>query len=388
MTAHMLRDSAERAYRMCARCVMDTTDVDIVFDAGGRCNYCIMVESEIEHHWLPLQRGEAELRGIIAAIKEFGKGKQYDSIIGLSGGVDSSYLAVKAVEWGLKPLAVHVDAGWNSELAVKNIDRIVTRLGLDLHTHVIDWEEAKDLQLAYLRSNLANQDCPQEHAFFGALYTYAVENGIRWVISGTNWQTESILPISWGYEPMDHRHFTAVHRQFGSRKLKSFPLVNFFKFHVYYPHVKNMTVVEPLNYMPYTKKAAIEYLEKNYGWRYYGGKHYESRWTRFFQSYYLPTKFGYDKRKAHLSSQIVAGEITRGEALSELEKPLYTENELAEDKAFVAKKLGLSLAELDALVAAPPRHYSEFPNSEARYLRLLAAQAFLRDVKYRLRGGA
>jgi N-acetyl sugar amidotransferase len=364
---------------------MDTTDADIEFDEDGVCNHCHYVQEQVSYYWFPDQRGEQMLRRMIEEVKEYGKGKPYDSIIGLSGGVDSSYLAVKVGEWGLRPLAVHVDAGWNSELAVKNIDQIVTKVGLDLHTHVVDWEEMRDLQLAFLRSNLANQDVPQDHAFFAALYNYAVKNGIRYVISGSNYATESILAVSWGYDPMDIRHLQAVHARFGTRRLKTFPRVGFFKYHVYYPHIKKMTVLRPLNYISYRKEEAIDYLEKNYGWRYYGGKHYESRWTRFFQAYYLPTKFGYDKRKAHLASLIVAGEITRAEALREIERPLYTENELAEDKAFVAKKLGISVAELDELVAQPPRHYTELPNNEARARRLHAGRALVSSGMARLR---
>jgi N-acetyl sugar amidotransferase len=369
-------DRAVREYQMCARCVMDTTDIDINFDANGVCNHCRVAEHYIKHY-SPVDRREVLLRQMIAEVKKYGEGKPYDSIIGLSGGVDSSYLAVKIGEWGLRPLAVHVDAGWNSELAVKNIDQIVTKVGLDLHTHVVDWEEMRDLQLAFLRSNLANQDVPQDHAFFAALYNYAVKNKIKYVISGSNYATESILATSWGYNAMDIRHVRGVHARFGRCKLKTFPLVGFFKYHIYYPDVRKMTVLEPLNLIDYRKEDAIDYLEKNYGWRYYGGKHYESRWTRFFQAYYLPTKYGYDKRKAHLASLIIAGEITRETALLELEKPLYTENELSEDKAFVAKKLGISVAELDDLVAAPPRHYTEFPNHEALARRLSAGRAVL-----------
>ena len=388
MSRVMLIDRPERQYRMCTRCVMDTTAIEITFDENGACNYCTSVANVIETYWRPSEADGTILHRMIDDVRAYGKGKPYDSIIGLSGGVDSSFLAVKVAEWGLRPLAVHVDAGWNSELAVKNIDQIVTKLGLDLHTHVVDWEEVRELQLAFLRSNIANQDCPQDHVFFAALYDYATRNGIKYVISGSNYQTESILPVSWGYSPMDARHFTSIHWQFGTRRLKKFPVVSFFKSRIYYPYIKKMTVLEPLNHMKYSKKAAIDYLERNYGWRYYGGKHYESRWTRFFQSYYLPSKFGYDKRKAHLSSMIVAGEITRAEALVELEKPLYTENELAEDKTFIAKKLGLSVAELDDLVAAPPRHYSEFPNGEASGIRFSIAQHHIDNALRRLGGSA
>lgn len=374
----------DRPYQVCTRCVMDTTDHEIVFDEDGVCNHCHYFENQLKHYWYPDERGKPMLAEMFAKVREFGKGKPYDSIIGLSGGVDSSYLACKVKEWGLRPLAVHVDAGWNSELAVKNIEQIVSAAGLDLVTVVVDWEEMRDLQLAFLKSHVANQDTPQDHAFFAALYNYAVKNGIKYVISGSNYATESILPVSWGYDPMDIRHLRAIHKRFGTTKLKTFPLVNFFEFHIYYPRIKEMTVLRPLNLMHYSKQEAIEDLEKNYGWRYYGGKHYESRWTRFFQAYYLPTKFNYDKRKAHLASLVVAGEMTREAALAELEKPLYTDNELAEDKAFVAKKLGISVEELDELVHAPPKHYTDYPNNERHAKMFYAADAAYRNLRYRM----
>jgi aminotransferase len=351
-----------RDFQVCTRCCMDTTDHEIEFDDKGVCNHCKYFDNQLSYYWHPDEKGEKLLLQMVSEVQAYGRGKKYDSIIGLSGGVDSSYLACKVREWGLRPLAVHVDGGWNSELAVKNIEQIVTRVGLDLVTHVVDWEEMRDLQVSFLKSHVANQDSPQDHAFFAALYHFAVKNDIKYVISGSNYATESILPVSWGYDPMDTRHVKAIHKQFGKRPLKTFPLVNFFDFHVYYPMIKGMTVLRPLNLIPYSKEAAIADLEQNYGWRYYGGKHYESRWTRFFQAHYLPAKFGYDKRKAHLASLVVAGLMTRDEALKELEKPLYTDNELSEDKAFVAKKLGLSVDDLNALIYSPPKHYTNYPN--------------------------
>jgi N-acetyl sugar amidotransferase len=362
---------------------MDTTDPDITFDADGVCSHCHSFETSMVPSWFPDQRGAKLLDEAIAQVKQCGKGKPYDSIIGLSGGVDSSYLAVKVGEWGLRTLAVHVDAGWNSELAVKNIEQIVTKVGLDLVTHVVDWEDMRELQLAFLRSHLANQDVPQDHAFFAALYHYAVKNKIKYVITGSNYATEGVLPVSWGYDAMDERHLRAIHARFGSRKLKKFPIVSFFDYHISYP--EKMTILKPLNYIDYRKGTAIDYLEKNYGWRYYGGKHYESRWTRFFQAYYLPTKFGFDKRKAHLASLVVAGELSRDQALKELERPLYTENELAEDKAFVAKKLRITVDELDEFVTGAGRHYTEFPNNERKYQRYMAMRSFASTTAYRLR---
>jgi len=354
-------DGRERPYRMCVRCVMDTTDPDITFDEQGVCSHCRGFETTFRPYWKPNEEGWRILQAKLAEMKAFGKGKEYDCIIGLSGGVDSSYLAVKIVEWGLRPLVVHVDAGWNSELAVKNIEQIVSKLGLDLITHVVDWEAMKELQVAFLKSNLANQDIPQDHAFFAALYSYAVKANVRYVINGTNYATESILPQAWGYDAMDARHLRAVHRQFGTKPLENYPIISFFQYYIYFPRVRKMEIVEPLNLIPYDKQMAIDFLEKNFGWRYYGGKHYESRWTRFYQAHYLPEKFGYDKRKAHLASLVVAGQMAREDALKELAKPLYTDNELADDKAFVAKKLGLTVEALEDLIRQPPRYYTEFP---------------------------
>lgn len=354
---------------------MDTTDPDITFDEQGVCSHCHYFDNIIRPAWPTPEQGEIELQRMLQKVKAYGEGKRYDCIIGLSGGVDSSFVAVKAVEWGLRPLAVHVDAGWNSELAVMNIEQICKRLGLDLVTHVVDWEVMQDMQLAFLRSNLANQDVPQDHAFFAALYGYAIKAGIKYIISGSNFATESILPQSWGYDAMDATHIKAIHARFGRRKWGDFPVVSFFNLYFRYPLLLKMEVLRPLNYIPYNKEEAIRILERDYGWRYYGGKHYESRWTRFFQAYYLPHKFGYDKRKAHLSSLVVSGQISRDEALQELRKPLYDEKLLAEDKAFVAKKLGISLQELETLIAEPTRHYTEFPNYQLK-LRL-ASGAYL-----------
>lgn len=360
-------DGRSQSYRMCTRCIMDTTDPSITFDANGVCSLCHFFETSLKPYWKPNAEGERELAALIEQIKAEGADKPYDCIIGLSGGVDSSFLATKLIEWKLRPLVVHVDAGWNSELAVRNIEEIITRLGLHLDTEVIPWNEMRDLQRAFLKSHVANQDIPQDHAFAASLVKKALEREITYVINGNNFATEGVLPQSWGYDAMDTTHIRAIHREFGEAPLKHFPLLAFRDYYV--TMLEKLRFVSPLNMMPYNKSGAIDYLEKNYGWRYYGGKHYESIWTRWYQAYYLPTKFGYDKRKAHLSSLIVASSMTREAALTELEKPLYTDNELAADTAFVAKKLGFSLEELNALVAAPPRHYKDFATNEAQIAR-------------------
>lgn len=378
-------EQRNREYQKCIKCVMDTTDAFIHFDKDGICNHCKYFENNVKPAWFDNSEGKRLLDEKVLEIKEYGKNKEYDCIIGLSGGVDSSYVAVKVAEYGLRPLVVHVDAGWNSELAVKNIEQIVSGLGFDLVTHVIDWEEMKDLQLAFLRSNVANQDVPQDHVFFAALYNYAMESDIRYVISGGNYATESILPQLWGYNAMDVRHVKSIHKRFGKRKLKTFPCISFFDYYFYYPYIKKMQIITPLNYMSYDKNDAIKFLEEGYGWRYYGGKHYESRWTRFFQSYYLPVKFGYDKRKAHLSSLILANQISRDEAIEELNKPFYDASSISSDIAYVSKKLGISVNELESLISEPPRHYTEFPNNEALYLKSRVLMDFIRSFKNLLR---
>ncbi len=337
--------------QVCTRCIMDTTDPEITFDEQGRCNHCTRFFNTIQGvHWLPNDEGKRILDETIARMKSEGRGRQYDGIIGLSGGVDSSYLLCKLREWGLRPLAVHVDAGWNSELAVKNIEVLCKKLDIDLHTIVIDWEAMRNVQVAFLRSGVENQDIPQDHAFFAALYRYAVKKGVRYVFNGSNFATESILPSAWGYDAMDSTYLRAIVRRFGDGKLKNYPVVNFWEYYVYYPYIRRMAVVRPLNYIHYRKNEAIQELERNFGWRYYGAKHWESRFTKFFQGYYLPTRFGYDKRKAHLSSLVVSGEITRDEALAEMEKPVYPPDQLENDTAFVLKKLRISREEFERLI--------------------------------------
>lgn len=346
--------------QVCVRCVMDTSDPALSFDSNGVCSYCQYFATKLSVYWRPGPDGEARLKKLIAEMKAHGRGRPYDCVMGISGGVDSSYLAMRAKEWGLRVLAVHVDAGWNSELAVKNIEQVVKKLGFDLYTQVIDWEEMRDLHLAFLRASVPNQDIPQDHAFLAALYKLANQKGIRYVLNGGNYATESVLPRSWGYSASDASHIRDVHRRFGKRPLKSYPLLGFFEFHYYYRKIKGLKIIEPLNLMPYSKAGAIQELERRLDWRYYGGKHYESRFTKFFQAYYLPVKFGFDKRKAHLSSLVISGEISRDEAARQLAEPLYSEPELQSDKEFILKKLGLSAEEFALIMALPRRAHSDY----------------------------
>ncbi|MBT1450699.1 N-acetyl sugar amidotransferase [Glaciecola sp. XM2] len=348
---------------VCSSCVMDSTDPNISFDADGVCNHCHEAKVKLEQGWFPGDEGRQQLEAISNEIRQHGKGREYDCIIGVSGGVDSSYLLhVAKHEMKLRPLVVHVDAGWNSEIAVKNIEQLVKALDLDLFTYVVNWEEMQDLQLSFLKASVANQDIPQDHSFFAKLYDYAAKNDIKYIINGSNLTSESILPQSWGYDASDLKHILGIHKQFGTKKLKTYPKMNFFMHRVYWPYVKKMKIVRPLNLIDFDKNKAIKFLEENYGWRYYGGKHHESKWTKFFQAYYLPEKFGFDKRKAHLSSMIASAQITREQALAELTKPLYDESELVQDKRYIARKLAITDEEFDNLLSLPNKDYSDYPN--------------------------
>ena len=369
---------SKTSYQICTKTIMDTTDPDIIFDKEGVCNYVHDYSQSVKSEF-DKKKKERDLASMVLKIKDEGKTKEYDCIIGLSGGVDSCYLAYMAVNlFKLRPLAIHVDGGWNSELSVRNIELVVKKLGIDLYTVVVDWSEMKDIQVAFLKASVANQDIPQDHAFFAALYKEASKRGIKYILTGSNNATESILPVSWGYNAMDDRHITSIHKKFGNKKIKNFPIVSFLSYYVYYPFIKGVSILKPLNYIDYIKSDAINLLERELGWRYYGGKHYESRFTKFFQSYYLPTKFGFDKRKAHLSSLIVSGQMTREEALKEIAKPLYNNIELQEDQEFVLKKLGIEKEDWDTIMALPKKTFRDYPSNYRMFifLRLLRDKFF------------
>jgi N-acetyl sugar amidotransferase len=356
-----------RQYQRCTRTIMDTTDPDIWFDEDGVSSHAIEFDRVFAPVLLAAQRGErlGELNQLVDTIKAAGRGKPYDCVIGISGGVDSTYLTLQAVRLGLRPLAVHFDSGWNSELAVGNIHSLVTTLGLDLYTHVIDWREMKDLQLSYFKASLANCDVPTDHAFGYVSYHQARKYGIKYILSGGNAATESVLPESWGYNAGDAKNLKAVQARFGTVKLRTYPAMGMFKRYIWYPFARGIKTVRPLNYMPYVYKDAKQDIIDTVGWRDYGGKHYESVFTRYFQGYYLPHKFGYDKRLAHYSSLILSGQMTRDEALSLMETTNYPEELRKQDHEFIAKKLGITVEELEALCALPPVHYSAYPNSDA-----------------------
>lgn len=367
-------------YRICTRCVMDTSDPEIVFDEAGVCNHCRHFDDVTSKEWFPDEEGSRKLKAVIDRVKVDGSGNPYDCILGLSGGADSSYLGLKAAEWGLRPLVVHVDAGWNSELAVANIEATVKFCNYDLYTHVVDWEDMRSLQLSYLRAGIANQDVPQDHVFFASLYHFAVRNNIRYILSGGNIATESIFPGSWHGSAMDAVNLKAIHKRYGSGKLKSFNTISFFSLYIWYPFVRKMRTVRPLNYMNYNRNEAIGELERKLGWRSYGRKHGESLFTKFFQNHYLPVRFGFDKRRPHLSSMIVSGQMTREEALEDLAQPLYDPKELETDMEYFCKKLRIRREELNDFMTAPVHHYSEFPNWDRRYRFLKKVQRLVGNV--------
>lgn len=356
---------------------MDTSDPEIVFDDAGVCNHCHDFENHQKPQLIGGAAGAAALDAIVTQIKDQGKNQDYDCIIGISGGVDSSYVAHRVLQLGLRPLAVHVDTGWNSELAVSNIEKIVSALGIDLHTTVIDWDEMRDLQLAFLRSGVANCDVPQDHTFVAVLFKLAAKKNIRWIISGHNLQTESILPEAWGYTSIDRKHLRSIHKRFGSRKLRTFPTYSLFDYTFYWPFIKKNKILKMLNFEDYNKQEAKQFLIDKFGWRDYGGKHYESRFTKFFQSYYLLKKFGFDKRRAHLASLVVSGQLSRDAALAELQLPPYNEAEASEDCGFIAKKLGIQKSELESIIAAPPMTYLDYPSNADLIARLLRTKAKL-----------
>lgn len=357
-----------RKYQICTRCVMDTTDPAIVFDNEGVCNHCYTHDSEIRKKVFSGTEGEKRLKEIVTKIKEKNKNNKYDCVIGVSGGVDSTYVAYKVKELGLRPLAVHLDNGWDSELAVKNVENICRKLQIDLHTIVLDWNEFRDLQLSFLKASTPDSEIPSDHAILVSMLKTAKMIGVEHVIAGYNVRTETHMAVAWSQGHSDWGYIKNVQKRFGTIKLKIFPHLNFFDF-LFPPYIKKF--INILNYIDYSKKDAMPILEKELGWQYYGGKHYESIYTRWYQGYWLPAKFGYDKRRCHLSSLICAGELTRDEALEELKKSTYPLELQKEDTAYILKKFNLTKKQLDDIFIAPKKTYWDYAPYGRIYKTLL-----------------
>ena len=331
---------------------MDTSDPGIIFNEKGESDYYTNFHKNIKPFWYTDQKGHKSLMNTAEKIKQEGKGKDFDCIIGLSGGLDSSYTAYVAKEiMGLRPLLFHVDAGWNTDKAVGNIEKICNGLSLDLYTDVINWEEMKDLQVSFLKSQIADQDLPQDFAFFSSLYKFAKKNKIKYVLTGGNFSTECCRePEEWGgFTGVDKLLVNDIHKKFGKKPLKTFPLVDILNYKIYYRYFLGMKVFKPLNYIPYIKVEAEELLSNKYGWEAFLHKHHESRFTRFYEDYWLPRKFGYDKRRAHFSSLILTNQMTRDEALNRISKPELSEEFLQNEFEYIADKLDLTRLELEKI---------------------------------------
>lgn len=352
-------------FNLCSQCVMNKTDSQIQFDSHGKCDHCQNFEINIKPNWHTDEKGLSELMIAAEKIKSEGEGKDFDCIIGLSGGLDSSYTAYVAKEiMGLRPLLFHVDAGWNTDQAVGNVEKLVDGLGLDLYTEVINWEEMKDLQLAFLKSGISDQDIPQDCAFFSALYQFARKNKIKYVLTGGNYSTECCRePNEWGaYPGIDKTLILDIHKKFGLRTLKSFPIIDVLVYKIFHHQILGMKVFKPLNFVPFIKKDAEQLLHGKFGWLPFQHKHHESRFTRFYEDYWMPKKFGYEKRRAHFSSLIMTGQMTRDQALERLSQPEMSDEFMKNEFEYVASKLGIAAEELQAIFDEPNKSYRDYKN--------------------------
>ncbi len=348
---------------------MDTTDSQIIFDENGMCDHCNTYYSKILPNWNPNEKGHATLNGIITKIKKSGAGQDFDCIMGMSGGIDSSYLLYCMVkEYGLRPLVFHVDAGWNSQIAVNNIERLIDGLGLDLYTEVINWEEIKDLQLAFFKSGVPHIDVPQDHAFFATMYKFASKNNIKYILTGGNYSTECVRnPLEWMYYQSDSVQLRDIHNKFGTVSLESYPVTSILWHKFYLPYIKGIKLIRPLDYVPYHKEDAMNILVEKFGYQKYPQKHFESRFTRFYESYWLPERFGYDTRKVQFSSLILTKQMTRKEALEKLNKPAYNPETIHQEFEYVANKLNITIDELESYMDFPKKTYKDYKSQDLIY---------------------
>ncbi len=359
-----------REYQQCTTCVMDTTDSKIIFDENGVCDHCNGYYKNILPYWDTGEVGHKNLMALADKIKHDGKGKPFDCIMGMSGGVDSSYLLyIAKVKMGLRPLVFHVDCGWNSQLAVNNIEMLIDKLGVDLYTEVIDWEEMKDLQLAFFKASIPHIDWPQDHAIFASLYKFAEKHNVKHILTGANFSTECVKnPMEWTYMGSDLVQLKDIHRKYGQRPLTNFPTTSILRHKVYLRYLKSIKVHKPLNYAPFIKNEAMEFMMNEYGWIKYPQKHFESRFTRFYEGYWMPKKFGFDTRRVQLSSLILTKQTTRDEALEVLKKLPYDEETIAQDFEYIGNKLDVSVDELQSYMDLPNKFYWDYKNQVAKFV--------------------
>jgi len=354
-----------KEYQICKNCIMDTSDPNIKFDEDGICEYCNNFKENILPEWNYGKNRESELQVIANKIKENGKNREFDCIIGLSGGLDSSYTAYIATKvMGLRPLLLHVDAGWNTDQAVENIEKLVDGLGLDLYTEVINWEEMKSLQTSFFKSQIPDQDIPQDAAFFSALYKFARKNKIKYVLTGGNYSTECCRePEEWGaYPGIDKTLINNIHSTFSKNKLNTFPIIDIFVYKIIYKYLFGMEVIKPLNYVSYKKADAEVKLNELFGWKSFQHKHHESRFTRFYEDYWMPRKFGFEKRRAHFSSLIMTGQMNREEAINRISKSELSDDFLNKEFEYVSSKLDLTKTELENIFNGENKNFNDYKN--------------------------
>lgn len=357
-------------FRRCTNCVMDTTDVKIAFDENGICDHCQNFFNHTIKNWPTKSANSSEsLEKIIKRIKYEGKNKEFDCLIGMSGGIDSSYLLYLAKEkFNLRPLVFHVDAGWNSDIAVNNIQVLVDKLNLELYTEVINWEEMKDLQLSFFKSGVPHIDTPQDHAFFATMYKFSNKYNIKYILTGSNLSTECVRnPVEWMYYQSDSVQLKDIQKKFGSIDLKSFPTTSILWHKVYLPYIKRIKVVRPLNYVKYIKEDAIKLLSNKFGWKRYPQKHFESRFTCFYESYWLPKRFGFDVRKVQFSSLILTDQMTRKEAIEKLGELPWDEDTIKNEISFVASKLDITIDKLNEFLLLPLKSYKDYKSQRKIY---------------------
>lgn len=376
----------KRHYTVCSNCVMDTSDSRIVFDKQGVCDHCNDFHNNIRPNWHPDDIGRLQLQNIVSDIKKSGTKNDFDCLLGLSGGVDSSYMLHLVVkEFGLRPLVFHTDGGWNSELAVHNISNLVDKLGLDLYTEVINWEEMRDFQLTFFKSGVPHIDIPQDHAFIATMYKFAAKYNIKYILNGGNISTECVRnPMEWLYYGTDMAQIKDIIRRFGTVKMKTYPFSPIFRHKFYLRYIRGVKVIKPLNYLPYVKSEAVTLLEREYGWKVYPQKHFESRFTRFYEGYWLPERFGFDTRRVQFSSLILTGQMTREEALERLARPAYDPETIKDEFNYIATKLGITPDELRHYFTMPKKFYWDYKNHESLFnlgAKVLKATGAERSIK-------